>query len=138
MAGPLSPAARLKSLSNDYGPTRGPNAPDNWLAHLYDDNPAVDGVELDTGTCPGYAAIAFANGDFAATDDNQVQATVTVGDATGAWTKSARWVVLEDADNPGEFWDYVPINELLATAAGPFDGPLEITVNYVDDAADPA
>lgn len=137
MAGPLSPAARLKSLKGNYGVTRGSDSPDNWLAHIYDGNPAVDGVELDTGTCPGYAAVAVSNDEFAATDDNQVQATVSVADATGAWTKTGRWVVLEDADNLGEFWDYVPIGALRATGAGPFSD-LEITINYADDATVPA
>jgi hypothetical protein len=138
MAGPLSPAARLKSLSNDYGTTRGANAPDNWLAHIYDGNPSVDGVELDDASCPGYVAIEIPNDDFAATDDNQMEVTVSVPDAEGAWTKTGRFVVLEDADNLGEFWDYVPINALQATAAGPWGEDLEITINYVDDATEPS
>lgn len=138
MAGPFSPASRSKSLQNDYGPVPSGTRVVNWLAHLYDGNPAVDGVELDDTSCPGYVAIEIANDDFATTDDNQVEVEVDVPDATGAWTKTARWVLLEDADNLGEFWDYVPINALRATAAGPFDGPLVITINYADDATTPA
>jgi len=138
MAGPLSAPARLKSLLDDYGPTRGPNAPDNLLAHIYDGNPAMGGTELDDVTCPGYEPVAIDSDDFEATDDNQVQVEATVADATGAWTRTGRWVVLEDADNLGEFWDYVPIAAVTAADAGPFAGPLLIALNYVDDATAPA
>lgn len=136
MAGPLSADARVKSLQGDYGPTRSSQAPDSLVAHLYDGHPEFDGVELDTSSCPGYVAPTIDSDNFEAVDGG-VQVTVTLADSTGAWTKVGRWVVLENADAAGEFWDYVPVGAVKPTDAGDFD-PLVITLFYSDDSTDPS
>lgn len=138
MAGPLSQTARAKSLANDFGPTRGPNAADSFIAHLYDDHPEFGGVELDTTSCPGYVAPTIDNDDFAADGDGGMSVVVELADATAAWTKVGRWVVLENAAVADEFWDYVQVDAVTVSAAGPFPEDLEITVLYADDSTDPA
>lgn len=140
MAGPLSSAARAKSLANDFGPTRGPNSPDFFEVALYDDNPEFDGVELTDADCPGYARFTVDNDDFTAVTEG-VQIVVLAEDLpepTGSWTKSARWAVLLNSTDDTEAWDYSEIDPMRATAAGPFEDDFELTVFYSDDSTDPA
>jgi hypothetical protein len=137
MAGPLSPDARARSLTNDFGPVVVGSRVTTWIAHLYDDNPEFGGVELDDATCPGYLPVTFDNDEFEATDEGMT-VLLTLADADDAWTKSGRYVVLEDDDTPGEFWDYVPINEVRATAAGPFTEDVELVIFWSDDSTDPS
>lgn len=136
MAGPLSLTARTKSLSNDYGPTRGPNAADGFRAAIYDDHPEFGGVELDTVSCPGYARVVVDNDDFAVVGGG-IEVTVAVADATGPWTKTGRWVLLLNAADLTEVWDYVPVTAVRPSEASTFD-PLRITVFYSDDSTTPA
>jgi hypothetical protein len=70
-------AAQERSLDNDYGPDRGPSAPDDLLVHLFMGDPEGDGVEVpdesevDDGAggtvlVPnGYAPAAMSNDDWA-------------------------------------------------------------------------
>jgi hypothetical protein len=138
MAGPVSPAARAKSLANDFGPTRGPNAPDGFYIILLDDNPEFDGEELDSGTCPGYARTAVDNDDFAVISGVGMRVTANPAAPTGAWTKIARYAALLNAADTSEMWDYTAINPIRVREAGPFENPLSFTVYYSDDSTEPA
>lgn len=135
MAGPLSDTARAKSLANDFGPTRGPNSPDQFLIAIYDDNPEFGGVELDTGSCPGYARATVDNDDFAVGTVG-MSVTGSMADATGAWTQIGRYLVLLNAADDTEAWDYTAISALRVREAGPVDD-VEFTVFYSDDATTP-
>jgi hypothetical protein len=137
MAGPVSPSARAKSLANDFGPTRGPNAPDGFYIILLDDNPEFDGVELDTGTCPGYARTAVDNDDFVV-DDVGMKVVAALAAPSGAWTKIARYAALLNAADTSEMWDYAAIDPIRVREAGPFESPLSFIVYYSDDSTEPA
>lgn len=138
MAGPVSPSARAKSLANDFGPTRGPNAPDGFLIILLDDNPEFDGVELDSTSCPGYARAAVNNDDFEVVSGVGMRVLKTLASPTGAWTKIARYAALLNASDTSEMWDYTAINPIRVREAGPFESALSFTVYYSDDSTDPS
>lgn len=118
----LDDAARNKSLANDYGPTRGPNAAASHTVELWDGDPSLDGSAQITGG--GYAASApVAPGDWSAPDGGQIQATPTFPSPTGAWSTATHFV-LRGSDGLG--WDYGVLAEpLYVTGAG---GPPEVTV----------
>lgn len=137
MAGPYSPNARVRSLKNDFGPLRGPNSPDTFLVALLVGVPGFGGVELDDGQCPGYVRVEIDNDDFIVGTDGLVSISVPIGDATGPWLQVADTAALLDAADPSEMWDYVPIERVRVTAAGPVN-PVIFTVNYADDATVPA
>jgi len=135
MAGPLSDTARAKSLSDDFGPTRGPNSPDQFLVAIYDDNPDFGGVELDGGSCPGYARTTVNNDDFIVVDGG-MSITATLANPTEAWTQVGRYVVLLNADDDTEAWDYGPVTAIRVSSAGTLQ-PLIVTVHYDDDTTTP-
>lgn len=134
MAGPLSPGARSQSLQNDYAETP-PARPSGFLAAIYDGDPEFGGEELTDADCPGYARVPVAYTDFTVVDEG-IEAVVTGFEATAAWTKVGRVVLLLNADDPSEGWDYSFIATLRVRAAGPLD-PLQFTVYYSDDSTDP-
>lgn len=126
----LSAAAMSASLDNDYGTTRGPNAADAHEMALYDGDPAIDGVELSGN---GYARVTVAPSDWAAAvgGAKTTHSPVQFADATGPWSRQARyWVLFDAADE--EAWDYAALNEALSvTDAGP--GPaIQPTVFYAN------
>lgn len=137
MAGPLSPTARAKSLANDFGPTRGPNAPDSFYVILLDDDPEFDGVELDSGTCPGYARVLVDSDDFVVVDDVGMRIFATLPDATGAWSKIGRFAALLNSADTTEMWDYTTIDPIRVREAGYFEEALSFTVYYSDDSTEP-
>ena len=135
----LDPSARLKSLQNDYGTTRGPNSPAAYTLHLYVGDPEMGGTEMpttttledDTVVANGYVAPMVQSNSFAP-DDIGMTATVPLPDALAEWPDAATHWLLRDATT-GEGWDYAPLSEPLSvTAAGPVQ-PLDVTVFYDDD-----
>ena len=134
MAGPLSSTARAKSLANDFGPTRGVNSPTQFQVALYDESPEFGGVELDTTSCPGYARPTINNADFAA-DGETFVIEVLPASPTGAWTKTAKYAVLLNAADTTEVWDFLPINQVRVSSAGPFPMPLRLVIYYNDSAS---
>lgn len=121
-------AAQNASLDNDYGASTGPNAPGSHELALYSGDPLTDGVELDSGDCPGYARVLLAQAGWPAASGGEKSRLVTFPDATGEWSMVAtHWALVATG---GVFWDCgeMPV-PLVVTGAG--DGPqVEVTVFY--------
>jgi hypothetical protein len=132
-----SVAAMNKSLDNDYGATKGPNAAASHQLALFSSDPLVEDdpttVELTTGTCPGYGRATIANGAAWAAAANGQKATaapVTMPAPTAEWAVSATHWGLYGSD--GSWWDCGPLtDDLLITGAGP--GPLVNPVIFYAD-----
>lgn len=110
-------AAQELSLDNDYGPTRGPNAPDNLIVHLFGGDPDGDGVEVTGG---GYAPATMSNDDWALAADGikSTDPSPIFPAPTGEWDITATHWALEDADT-GLWWDSAPLSTPLdVTGAG--------------------
>jgi hypothetical protein len=126
----LSVAAMNTSLDDDYGTTRGPNAPDAHEVALFTGDPTLGGVELAGG---GYARVVVNPGDWAAAvgGAKATVAPVQFPDATADWASQARyWVLFDHADHVTG-WDYAALNEALSVFEGP--GPaVQLTVYYAD------
>lgn len=134
-------SAMNRSLDNDYGSTRGPNAADSHLLALFDGNPmlSVDdggGVEITNADNPGYARVTVdqdtdwlpaENGMKSLVSPKQLPAT------TGQWLDSpSHWALLDGADD-SVMWDCGPLSEPLeVTGAGA--GPLITFSVFYDDA----
>lgn len=130
-------AAMNRSLDNDYGTTRGPNAADSHELALFDNDPTIDGVELDAGDCPGYERTVVLPADWAAAagGSKTTSAAVQFADATDAWATEAKWWALVDGDDHVTVWDCAALNESLSvTGAGPGPGiqPSVFYANTVD------
>lgn len=121
-------AAMSASLDNDYGPTRGPNAPDSHEVALFFGDPLVavgddGGVELDATDCPGYARVTVDSDDWPAADEGVKSLSVTFPAPTDEWLTSATHWGLYGSD--GNWWDVGEMAEPLeVTSAG--DGPLVV------------
>ncbi len=117
----LDQTARERSLNNDYGATRGPNAPATleaslWVGHPDDD----DGEEVIGG---GYARVTFSNDNWlAAADGVKVSLPITFPAATGEYPDTVTYVLLTDPSDDSR-WDCVPLDEPL-DVTGPGDGPV--------------
>lgn len=120
-------AAMNRSLDNDYGTTRGPNAPDAFEVALFDEDPTLDGVELAGN---GYARGAQDNDDWLPSADGlkATVAPVAFPDATAAWTTARYWGLYDPIT--ATWWEYARLVEPLdVTAAGP--GPtLALAIFY--------
>lgn len=119
--------ARVRSLANDLGPTRGANSPDAYKVAL-----TVLGVEINNTDCPGYMRADLDADDFADSDLG-MSATVTFADPTDEWTQEPDGWQLLDAADTTEGWDNgeIPDGPLVITGAG--DGPeLVLTVFYAE------
>ena len=118
--------AQNASLDNDYGTTRGPNAPDAHELALFNGDPLNGGTEL-TGS--GYARADVLPADWIAADDGAKSATVTFDDPTAEWLTATHWLLIDAADST-TFWESAGFDEALeVTAAG--DGPqVTVTVFY--------
>lgn len=136
-------AAMNASLNNDYGATKGPNAPASHELALFDGDPMIDaldggGVEVAALDCPGYARVTLANdaGWLAAADGMKKRAALAQFPATtGEWlTPVTHWALIASG---GVVWDCGPLTEPLeVTGAG--DGPeVAVTVFYDDSVAIP-
>lgn len=144
---PLSINAQNASLDNDYGATRGSNAPDSLEVLLYAGDPALDGVEIADTTEDddnpgvfvdnGYAPAVIANdGTIWAAAADGLKATVApvqFADALASWETVTHFVLRDEAT--GDLWDAAPLLEPLdVTAAG--DGPAVTLVLFYSDRLD--
>lgn len=102
----LDTAAQNASLDNDYGATKGANAPASHEVALFDGDPSNGGAELtSTG---GYARVTVTNNGTnwpAAADGAKTSATVTFPTATAAWSDTATHFVLFDHADSVTRWD---------------------------------
>ena len=64
---------------------------------LYNDDPTLGGVELDSDG--GYAPVAFDPADWDAAADGVKQATVSFGTSTDSWSDSATWWAVVDGSD---------------------------------------
>lgn len=121
-----SVTAQNASLDNDYGVTRGPNAPDSHELALFLGHPLLGGVELSGN---GYARATVLPGDWVAAADGAKSATVTFADPTGEW-QAVDYYALYDAADGTTLWEVVSLAEPLeVTGAG--TGPtVTFTVFY--------
>lgn len=114
----LDTAAQNKSLDNDYGATRGSNAPASHQLALFAGDPSLDGVEL--ASAGGYARVTIANNGTswpAAAAGQKTGPGVTFPTSTGAWSDVATHWVLIGSD--GNRWDSGALaEEIDITAAG--------------------
>src|SRR5690349_21683106 len=90
-------AAQNKSLDNDYGATKGANAPASHALALFAGDPNLDGTELTaTG---GYARATVANNGTnwpAAADGVKVAAAQAFPTSTGPWSDVAtHWALFD-------------------------------------------
>lgn len=128
----IDQGAMERSLDNDYGPNRGPNAPDDLIVHLFAGDPTGDGVEVpdesevddgDGGTemVPnGYAPAAMSNDDWAPatggikmTDPDPV-----FPESLEEWPVTVTHWAVEDPVT-GLWWDSAPLTQPLdVTGAG--------------------
>lgn len=106
--------AQNRSLDNDYGTTRGPNAPDDFEVALFDINPASGGVEI---TGPGYARAALDSDDWLPADEGVKRVTVAFPDSTDTWSQATYWGLYDPV--VGLWWDCAPlVLPLNVTGAG--------------------
>lgn len=133
-------AAMNKSLDNDYGTTRGPNAPSSHKLALFDGDPMIaeidgGGVEITNVNNPGYARVTVNPADWlaAANGMKSLAAPKQLPATTGQWLDSpSHWALLDGSDNV-TMWDCGPLSEPLeVTGAG--SGPLVTFSVFYDDA----
>ena len=127
-------AAMNRSLDNDYGTTRGPNAADSHELALFDNDPTIDGVELDDADCPGYARADVAPADWAASAGGSKSTTdpVPFDDPTDAWDTQAKWWALIDGDDHTTVWDCAALSEALSITEAGGDLSIQPTVFYAN------
>lgn len=133
-----STTAMNKSLDNDYGASKGANAPASHQLALFSSDPMlVDDpatVELTSAACPGYARVTINNGAAWAAAANGQKAlaagSVAFPATTGEWASAATHWGLYGSD--GSWWDCAPLNDpLVVTGAG--SGPLVAPVIFYAD-----
>lgn len=124
-------AAMNKSLDNDYGTTRGPNAPLSHALALYVGDPVVDGVEVSGG---GYARVTILPADWAAATDGEKSLTAPAEFAapTDTWGDTITHWALVGAD--GLVWDTGTLTEPLDVTSAALRGPLVSVTVFYDDA----
>jgi hypothetical protein len=128
----LDPAAQSASLDNDYGATKGPNAPASLEVALFTDDPLLGGVEL--AATGGYARVVVPNDGTtwpaAASGGSKTSAQVSFGTSTDAWSDVAAWFVLFDHADGVTRWDAQELtDEIVVTAAGT-PASVQMTVYY--------
>lgn len=128
----LDPAAQSASLDNDYGATKGPNAPATLEVALFTGDPLLGGTEL--AATGGYARVVVPNDGTtwpnAASAGSKTSAQVSFGTSTDAWSDVAAWFVLFDHADGVTRWDDGELaDEINVTAAGTTVAAL-ITVYY--------
>lgn len=120
-------AAQNLSLDNDYGVTRGPNAPDSHQVALFVTNPALGGVEVSG---PGYARVTLNSDGWAAAVDGAKTVTVTFPNPTGAWTQATYWGLYDPVG--ADWWDCAPLASAL-NVTGASSGPVIVLAVYYDN-----
>ncbi len=132
-------AAMNASLDNDYGATRGPNAPASHELALYVGDPQVDpleggGYEIADDTCPGYARVSIPNNGVWAPANEGLKTLIDGAEfppPTGEWAdEPTHWGLVAPG---GVVWDTGPFTEALQVTAASDTGPLvQPTVFYSD------
>jgi len=116
----ISTAAQNKSLANDYGASKGPNAASAHKVRLYVGDPAAGGSELaSTG---GYTPPVLSNDGTGWPSTPSAgaitSAPVTFATSTAAWASVPTHFLLED-NTTGDAWDSGPLaNEIVVDQAG--------------------
>jgi hypothetical protein len=105
--------AMNRSLANDYGPARGPNADSTHLLHLWVGDFRLDGVEVVGGS---YAPVQIDAGDWAAPDGGGI----STGVALTYPVPSVGWGVITH-------WRLSGLNDGLWWDGGRFSAPLDVT-----------
>ncbi|WP_067428547.1 phage tail fiber protein [Nocardioides jensenii] len=122
-------AAMNASLDNDYGTTRGPNAPAEHELALFSGDPMDGGVEVSGG---GYSRVTVTEADWAAAADGEksLLETVEFPPTTDEWEDDVTHFALIAA---GEvMWDCAPLADDLVIT-GPGTGPaITITLFHAD------
>jgi hypothetical protein len=121
-----SVAAQNASLDNDYGTTRGPNAPGAHELALFNGDPVNGGTEL-TGF--GYARASVLPADWIAADDGAKSATVTFAAPTAAWLTATHWLLIDAADST-TFWESAAFDEALEVTGAGAGPEVTVTVFY--------
>ena len=131
-------AAMERSLDNDYGSTRGPNAPDSFEVMLLDSfGVEIDDVSLDedgiTEIPNGYARATHDNDDWLpAAEGVKVSGTVTFPAPTAEWETAVYRALIDPLTN--QRWDYAPLADPLdVSGAGSGTPTLVMTVFYDDN-----
>lgn len=122
-------SAQERSLDNDYGATRGPNAPDSFEVAFFSD----DGdTEIAGG---GYVRATLDNDDWLpAADGVKASLPIAFADSTDEWADTVTHAGLYDPV-AAQWWDVVPLDEPLdVTGAG--DGPIVILSIFYDNNLD--
>ena len=126
-------AAMNRSLDNDYGTTRGPNAPASHNLRLYAGDPITDGVEASGG---GYAAQNIAPADWlpAADGEKSLAAVVEFPVPTGSWGPTITHWALTGVGDGGLMWDTGILADPLDVTGPGERGPLVRVTVFYDDA----
>lgn len=99
--------AQNASLANDYGPTKGPNAPASLQVALFDGDPLTGGVELAPDG--GYVRVTVPNdgSTWPTAPDGGAVTSVALswGPSTDAWSAVATHFVLFDDADGATAWD---------------------------------
>jgi hypothetical protein len=116
-------AAANKSLDNDYGASKGANAPASHTLHLFAGDPAIpaaDGGGVELTSAGGYSAPTITNNGTSwqpAANGQKNGVNVTFPASTGAWSAVAtHWALL---GSDGLWWDTGVLGSAInITAAG--------------------
>lgn len=135
--------AMNRSLDNDYGTTRGPNAPAGHLLALFVSDPMLSvenggNIECSAASHPGYARVSVAPENWlpAANGRKDLAAPKQFPATTGEWDPEPEYWALYDSAG-AVMWDCGPLSDpLQVTGAG--SGPLvSVSVFYDDALAEP-
>lgn len=124
-------AAMNRSLDNDYGTTRGPNAPASHSLALFVGDPMTDGVEVSGN---GYARVVILPADWAPAADG-MKSLINPAEfpaPTAEWPDSPTYWALIGSD--GFWWDCAPLTEPLDITSASPEGPLVDVTIFFDDA----
>lgn len=141
--------AMERSLDNDYGPTRGPNAPDNLTVHMFNGDPTTpegyeisDHSEVDDGdggieSVPnGYAPVPMSNdnwlpssGGIKLSDPNPL-----FGPPFEEWDTVTHWAIKDPAT--GLWWDSAPLSTELDVTGPGGSVELQLAIFYDDNLDD--
>lgn len=126
----LDVSEQNNSLDNDYGSTKGPNAPANHELVMYDGDPRDGGVELNDTDCPGYERVTVANDSgWPAAVDGRKTRTITMPVPTDAWDQTATHWGLENTttNGVGDFGRFA--DPIVVTGAGTIS-PAAVIIQY--------
>lgn len=132
----LDVAAQNASLDNDYGATKGANAPAAHQVAIFTDHPDLGGVELDS--FGGYARVMWTNNGTnwpAASGGQKVSADVVFATSSDEWqaggvsATGTYWVLFDNADGTTR-WDCGRISDEVSVSATGAVVTLRLTIYY--------